>query len=565
VIERISIALLFVPAAWTALAPAAGADRVLTEDGRILHPKKARQEGQGYRFVFDNAEIVVPSRAGITSVEIEGDMSEYVPQNDDEREKLAQGYVRYKGKWFSKPGYQDELRREFEASRKRTEELARHSDWGQAWTKETQHFAFRTNTSPELLDDYAELLEAYYRLMDDRIGINPSPTLRRTKMEVNIFKSREEFRRLSNFGDGKMPAGVIGFFSPMSKSLNFFHDWQEPSRTAWVALHECTHLLTYLVDQQYRPQIWVNEGVADYFGSSRVERDKNRKLVIHPGELQTDRVLTVQQAIQAGKSAAPATSGASSAKKSERPEGRRDTSLEELFLLSHDEFDGFQYAHAWSFVYFLNEYENGRYAKPFARFFKGLYSLEKPLKVDTSQGGKRVKPEDIRAYLLSKLGAKDTAELDQQWKEFIAAIPIEGPAARLKRGMSAVRQFDFKGAVEDLDAAIAAGTTDPRAYWARGRAHGALARKAEAKRDLEKAIEMDPLSATYRYELSRVLAGRIASPPLEADGGAIVAEHERDEEEKLRNPEARIQAGLAAELDPGNESYRKWFERFEAP
>jgi len=537
-------------------------DRVLTEDGRVLHPKKARVEDKGYRFVFENGEIVVASHAGIQSVEIEGDMADYVPQNDDEREKLAQGYVRYKGKWFSKPGYQDELRHEFEKSKARTEDLARHADWEHAWTKETQHFAFRTNTSPELLDYYAELLEAYYRLMDDRIGINPSPTMRRTKLAVNVFKSRDEFRQLSNFGNEKMPTGVIGFFSPMSKSLNFFHDWQEPSRTSWVALHECTHLLTFLVDQQYRPQIWVNEGVADYFGSSRIERDKSGKLVIHPGEVQLDRVLTVQQAILAGKAASPATG---TDKKAEKPGARRDTTLEELFKLTHDEFDGFQYAHAWSFIYFLNQFEDGRYAKSFAKFFKGLYSLEKPLKVDTSSGGKSVSPEDIRKYLLSKLGVKDTADLEKEWKVFIAAIPIEGPAARLKRGMTAVRQFDFKGALVDLDAAIAAGTTDPRAFWARGRALAAVGKRPEACKDLEKAIELDPLSGGIRYELSRVLAGRVALPPTPSAAGTSAPEAEGGEEKKIRNPEARTQAGLAAELDPENDGYQKWFGLFESP
>jgi hypothetical protein len=397
--------------ACVALAAPAPADRVLTQDGRVLHPRKARAENGGYRLVFESGEIFLPDSSLVASVEIEGDMSEYEPQNDDEREKLAQGYVKYRGKWLSKPAYEGELRREFEASRKRTEELAKHADWRNAWSKETRHFQVKSNTSPEWLDYYCELLEAYYALMDDRIGINPSPTMRRTKMEVNIFKSRAEFRELSPWGDGSMPGGVIGFFSPMGRSLNFFHDYEDPDRSTWVALHECTHLLTYLVDQQYQPQIWVNEGVADYFGSSRVERDKKGKLVIHPGELQTDRVLTIQQAIAATRGAGPATGGTGDGKDADEKKprrktraGRTATTLEELFVLPRDQFDGFQYAHSWSFVYFLNNYEDGKYAKSFAKFFKGLYSLEKPLKVDTTGGGKRVSPEDIRAYLLSKLG-----------------------------------------------------------------------------------------------------------------------------------------------------------------
>ena len=551
------------------LASPAAADRVLTKDGRVLHPKKARPEGSGYRFVFENGEIVVADKSTVQSVEIEGDMSEYVPQNDDERDKLAQGYVKYKGKWLSKPAYEGELRREFEDSRKRTEDLAKHRDWTNAWSKETHHFVVKSNTSPELLDYYCELLEAYYALMDERIGINPTPTMRRTKLAVNIFKSRAEFRELSDWSEGTMPGGVIGFFSPVGRSLNFFHDYEDPDRTTWVALHECTHLLTFLVDQQYQPQIWVNEGVADYFGSSKVERDKKGKLVIVPGELQTDRVLTVQQAIAVSRGAAPATGGAADGQESgdrkgprKSRAGRKDTTLEELFVMPREQFDGFQYAHAWSFVYFLNNYEGGKYAKSFAKFFKGLYSLEKPLKVDTSGGGKSVSPQDIRAYLLSKLGLKGTEELEKQWKDFVAAVPIEGPSARLKRGLSAARQLDFEDALVDLDAAIQEGTKDPRAWWARGRALAATGKRKEGLADLAKAVEMDPLNAGFRYELSRLQSGRITL--LSSDGGGIKLV-ESDEGKKIQNPEARAQAGLATELDPENDSFREWLDRFEAP
>jgi hypothetical protein len=350
------------------------ADRVLTRDGRVLAVKKARVEGTGYRFTFEHGDIVVNAKDGVQSVEIEGDMSEYVPQNDDEKQKLEQGYVKYKGKWFSKPGYEEELRKEHEKSKARTAELALHSEWRNAWKKETAHFKLVSDTSSELLDYYADLLETYYRLMDDRFGIEPTLEMRRTKMTVNIYKGYEELHKLADRNAGIGP-GVLGFFWSADNTLNFYHDYEDPPRSTWVALHECTHLLTYLIDQQYVPQIWLNEAVADYFGSSRVERDKKGKLVIHPGELQTDRVLTVQQAIRCGTSPPPKTGeasaadGGASAKKSSGAQSRPDTKLEDLFKLTREQFDGFQYAHAWSFVYFLNNFENGKYQKAFNKFF----------------------------------------------------------------------------------------------------------------------------------------------------------------------------------------------------
>jgi tetratricopeptide (TPR) repeat protein len=539
-----------------ALAPDAAADRVLTRDGRVLSPQKARERGGGYHLVFEHGEITLPDKSLVASVEIEGDMSEYVPQNEDERKKLEQGYVKYRGRWLSAPAYQDELKKQHEASRKRTEELALHSDWYNAWEKETKHFIVRSNTSPELLDHYCELMEAYWELMDQRIGINPTPSLKRMKMRVNIFKSHAEFVKIAE----ARSMSVLGFFSPMDKSLNFFHDYAEPARSEWVALHECTHLLTFLIDPQYIPQIWLNEAVADYFGSSRIVRDKKGKLRIEPGELQMDRTLTVQQAIKDVEQGTV-----------DGDEHRPFTKLEDLLVLTRDKFDGFQYAHAWSFVYFLNTYQDGKYSKAFDRFFKGLYTLEKgiPFSSEAVGGavpemggvGKLVAPADIREYLLKRLGVKDVDLLERQWKEHIAAIPIEGSVARLKRGLLAVSRMDYEDALPDLDAAIEAGTKDPRAFSARARARFAGKETDKAKADFQKAIELDPLRASYRYDLSRLMTGLYFVPTKDMEG--VTLEIDVDEKGRLTDAEAKLQAGLAMELDPENPRLREWYEQFQ--
>ena len=514
------------------VATPAFADRVLTDDGRIITPQKAREEGEGYRLIFEHGEIVLPSKDGIASVEIEGDMSDYVPKNDDEREKLEQGYIRYRGKWLSKPAYSAQLKKEAKQSKKRTDELAAHADFSNPWIKETKHFIVKTNNPPELLDYYCDLLEAYYKLMNKRIGIKPTPTYRRLKMTVNIYKSREEFHRWSNEVNGaSIGPGVAGYFWSYDNTLNFYHDYEEPAVSDWVALHECTHLLTFLIDQQYQPQIWVNEAVADFFGSSDIEIDKRGKITIKPGKLQTDRVLTVQQAIKDGN----------------------DIKLEKLFKITRDNFHAFEYAHAWSFVYFLNNYDKGKYSKGFAKFFKDLYTL-KGVEFEAVPGagktgtGKSVTPMNIRKLLLAKIGEKDTAKLEEQWKAFIAEIPVEGPIARLKRGMRAVNKWDFDAALPDLNAAIEAGVEDPRAFWARGRALSLTGNTEDAVKDLEKAVEMDPMNASFRFALSQVLSRAGISLSGKDEGKADAA---------------RQQAGLAMELDPENSRYQEWYDSFE--
>ncbi|MEM7516265.1 MAG: hypothetical protein AAF368_04990 [Planctomycetota bacterium] len=145
-LRKLGLALALSFPAFLALSPEAPADRVITKDGRMIKPKKARKEGDHFRLIFEHGEILVTDPDLVQSVEIEGDMSDYEPANEDERKKLEQGYVRYRGKWMSKRVYESELRKEYEASKERLEEMAAHSDWSNAWEKETKHFLFRSNT-----------------------------------------------------------------------------------------------------------------------------------------------------------------------------------------------------------------------------------------------------------------------------------------------------------------------------------------------------------------------------------------------------------------------------------
>ena len=531
------------------LSTTATADRVITDDGRIITPKKAREEGEGYRLTFESGEILLPSKEGIKAIEIEGDMSDYVPKDANEQKKLDDGYVRYRGKWYSKKGYETQLKKEHEASKKRTDEMALHSKWSNAWERETKHFVFYTNTSEEWLEYYSDLLEAYYSLMDKQIGIKPTLSYRKKKMTVNVYKSHEEFIEVSNetmeeVGGRPLTRSTLGYFWSFDDTLNFFHNYSEPQQATWVGLHECTHLLTFLIDQQYQPQIWLNEAVADYFGSAKVEIDKRGKFKIEPGMLQTDRVLTVQKAIEEGK----------------------DTKLEKLFTITRDNFNGFQYAHAWSFVYFLNNFKDGKYAKGFARFFRELYTSFKGIEYqqvaagNTTGVGFKASPSEIRSHLLKRIGVTDVEQLETDWKTFIKEIPINGPEALLKRGLRSVRMFEFAKALPDLDEAIEGGITDARAYAARGTARAFGGSPSDGVEDLKKAVELDPLSASYRYQLSQLMCGRASSG---SGSGFFATDDDEEPEKDINNPEAKIQAGLARELDPENEQFRRWYQRFE--
>jgi hypothetical protein len=541
--------------ALVALARPAVPDTVVTEDGRVLEDVKVREHEESYTLTFKNGTIDVP-RSMVAEVSIEGDMSDYAPRNEDEAQKLAQGFVKYRGRWVGKAAYQAELNRRNEERRARLAERELRTNFANAWEKETKHFLVRTNTSPALLEHYAELLETYYDLMDERIGIKPSPTLRRARMTVNIYKSRAEFVKLNK---AKAGPAVLGYFWPQDQTLNFFHDYQDPGRSEQVALHECTHLLTYLVDPQFVPavkSIWINEGVADLFGSSDVIRDGRGRLVITPGKLLTDRVLTVQQAIKDGN----------------------DTTLEQLIRLPPEDFDAFQYAHAWSFLYFLTQ-KSPAYDKAFWSFFKDIYALQVEKKEvyegpDKSGVAYVIPPDEVRRLLLKKLGQKDTETLEREWKDFIAGIPLEAPEARFKRayrtvrfgaGMGADRAANARAreqALADLDFALANGFVDARAYWARGqlKAYGYGDFEAGGL-DFKRAIALDPLNPAYRFDAAQALCGHLFA--LSVGDVEIRMAGDRDllgTDDELSL--AKQEFGLAAELDKSNDFYAETFDEY---
>lgn len=535
----LSLALLGLAAS---LVPAPlHADRLVTTDGRILQVKKARLlENGNYMLTFEAGAFECPA-SSIASVEIEGDMSDYVPTNEDERQKLEAGYVRFEGKWLSKARYQTMLAKQAEERRERVEKLAKHSEMATGYELETKHFLLRSNTSEELIQYYGNLLEAYYKLMDDEFGIKPTPTLKRTKMRVNVYKNAEDFRE----GEGTRP-GVAGYFDRLGQLLCFYHEYDDPGFTNWVGLHEGTHLLTYLIEPQSWAGIWYNEGIADYFGSADVEIDDRGRITITPGALQLDRVFTVQEAIRDDKY----------------------IRLEDLFKSVRNNYGAFEYAHGWSFIYFLNRTE--KYQSGFKKFFRDVYTFPKGVGYthepfpDKTGTAKMIPNEEVRRLLLQNLKVTDVAVLEKEWLDFMKAIEIDAPSALFKRAYRAVRFGDveqFEQAEKDLTTAISSGFEDARAYWARGLV-SSWNKKGGVKggiADFRKAVELDPLNAAYRHSLGEVLAGY----SLHLGGASMSVRGDQElfgEREEFE--QADLQLGLATELDPENENYRTRYEDF---
>ena len=244
--------------------------------------------------------------------------------------------------------------------------------------------------------------------------------------------------------------------------------------------------------------------------------------------------------------------------------------LEKLFLIAREDFHAFEYAHAWSFVYFLNS-AKPEYEKAFKKFFKDFYTIAKGVSFSLRAGGgnkygswKEVPPQEVRRLLLDKLGLKDVVALEDEWKTYIQAIQIDAPQARFKRAVQALLYLadvdSFPRAFEDVEAAIAGGVVDPQAFWVRGTLHLILkGARAKATEDYRKAVELAPLDAGYRANLAQILAGfSLRTPGLVVESG---------DDEKLSGSddalsEAETMLGLACALEPDNEFLRTNREHF---
>jgi hypothetical protein len=230
--------------------------------------------------------------------------------------------------------------------------------------------------------------------------------------------------------------------------------------------------------------------------------------------------------------------------------------LEKLFVLESDEFEPFHYAHAWSFVYFLQN--RRKYAKRFEPFFKELYTqrlrgCEPQAVLSGSKTGQRTfyTPEDIRDALLARLRVSDLATLEVEWLDYIASVPIESAEARFKRAYHASRNpgRNSKTALADADFAIHNGYEEPRAFWVRGYLNIQSRERSAALNDFRIATELAPLDATFRADLAWALSGWWGqSRPVKADKSVL--------------DEARMHFDLAAHLEPNNRLFSDLARKF---
>jgi tetratricopeptide (TPR) repeat protein len=525
-------------------------DRLLLKDGRSIEGKVVPSDVEGYTRLRIN-EVEIPIRNDLIDKTWIEDLEDYVPQNEKEEEYLKKGWVLFEGRWMSKKRRDDELKKRADEDRKYIEAVKKRQDWRNAVTLETRHFRIQSNLDDELLQRYADLLEAYYKAFVDFWGITLSPGDKKGKPRVFLYRHPEDFYKITG-----VSRGVGGFFSPVDLELHLPHDPEDPARAQAVLFHEGNHLLTHLISPDFRYPIWMNEGMAEYYGTAELTGDGD--FVV--GRQQDGRIAGMRR-------------------EKERGQFRR---LRDVLLTEQGDFDAYDYAYAWSLVHYLMQSPD--YGKTFKGFFGNLpenRDLEITRRNIYGYDREAVGMVELRNVLeaFEKRIGKSIDEIEQEWLvHFEQAYGELGPeayyrAAQLEMYSPREDGSHIQTAVEFFEKAIQKGIQNSRCY----RDFAELLRKggvlesagevytelppdqARAWAMIEKAIELDPIDPLNYCEAAGILL--MNGPLQDVDRAAAMAETAS----ALAGPRNLVVRSLVDELmsliEPARERARQRAER----
>ncbi len=133
--------------------------------------------------------------------------------------------------------------------------------WKPSVTLETAHHVIYSSAPRDQAEEVARVLDVLYLAYSNQFGVLPTFQREHAKLKVKLFKDQKEFRRV-NPGLGWAEAFYRepycrAYYS--AKEINPYH---------WM-IHEAVHQLNHEA-AQLKLQKWLEEGLADYFASSRI-------------------------------------------------------------------------------------------------------------------------------------------------------------------------------------------------------------------------------------------------------------------------------------------------------
>jgi tetratricopeptide (TPR) repeat protein len=383
------------------------------------------------------------------------------------------------------------VRAEPESARVRKElddvlaEERKHARFETPWRRDTPILFVETNTSQALLHFYCDSVVAFFKRFSKvfRVPQDPVQAWGR-KIGVKIFANRNDFdryRREKGSGGGE---STIGFYSLVEKELVLYHDAEEPELTLNVLFHEGTHLFCDLAlgDRVYNLPIWVREGIAEYFGTARFDREKKD---IDYGKVNFWRLYEARPLVEGNNLSLKA---------------------DLLAVNSKQSFNSQRYALAWALCHMLLEKKRPGtdkyiYRDRFLAYFEGVANRGDPIRTFEANFG-QIPP------------------IGEEWKAWIKDIPL----SPFDEGRELLYQGDVEKAITLLEKHRADEPKDAKgAYWL-ARAYEEADRTEDAARLYEECTELDPNHelAHAGLALRSLELGRAAQAVTAAEGAVRI-------------------------------------------
>ncbi len=192
--------------------------------------------------------------------------------------------------------------------------------------KKTEHFLIVTDLDRSALALYAAHLEAIHAHYTEFFEPESLPEGR---SQVLIFKTQEAYQTYAELTTNDRAEHTLGYFHPQYQQLLLFEDL-EREQTLRVMYHEAFHQYSHHVAPAM--PIWLDEGMAEYFGASEVKKGK----VVRTGLVQKERLAVMRSMLDLGWPPVP---------------------FERIMLMSQAEFyaegASFHYSQAWSMVHYF--------------------------------------------------------------------------------------------------------------------------------------------------------------------------------------------------------------------
>jgi len=259
--------------------------------------------------------------------------------------------------------------------------------------RETERFILISDADDEsTVDILAGNMEAVFGILHEQFDPHIEPLPARLKVVVYLFRSRNSLRRLQEELGGRLPGA--GFYH--SPGLLAFHqEVRYFDELLHTMLHEAFHAFsdTYLTGPGSDLPRWAEEGMAEYYGNSKIERgtlipgavDRGRYAISHarrgPVRLQSLTTWNLEEA-------------RSALRKGEAP------GIAELMEASADTFYGERAQHYYGFSWLLTHFlqhgrEDWESAQSFARML--LYLAEGYPSRDALEAVFQTTPAEIQA------------------------------------------------------------------------------------------------------------------------------------------------------------------------